>query len=154
MERQTQTDLAIRPAAPTDLEAIEKLLSDAHLPLQGVSQHLQDFLVAQERDRVVAAIGYEGYGRFGLLRSAVVDPEFRGRGLGQRLIERLLAVLRDRGVQAVYLLTTTAEGYFPRFGFRRVGRDEVPAEVRESVEFREACPESAVAMVREVRGEK
>ena len=61
-------------------------------------------------------------------------------------MRRVLDHARERGVQDVYLLTTTAEDYFPRFGFRRVDRREVPAEVQASVEFRKACPGSAVAM--------
>jgi amino-acid N-acetyltransferase len=51
-------------------------------------------------------------------------------------------------VNALYLLTTTAEHYFPRFGFTEVGRDAVPQEIRDTLEFRSACPESAVAMAR------
>jgi amino-acid N-acetyltransferase len=46
----------------------------------------------------------------------------------------------------MYLLTTSAEHYFPRFGFVQIGRDDVRGAVRESVEFREACPASAVVM--------
>jgi amino-acid N-acetyltransferase len=49
-------------------------------------------------------------------------------------------------VREVYLLTTTAHAYFPRFGFTRVARDEVAPAVRESEEFRGACPDTAVAM--------
>jgi amino-acid N-acetyltransferase len=44
------------------------------------------------------------------------------------------------------LLTTTAERFFPRFGFERVERVDVPASVQASIEFRSACRESAVVM--------
>jgi len=37
-------------------------------------------------------------------------------------------------------------GILPRFGFRPIGRAEVPEDVRGSVEFVSACPESARAM--------
>jgi len=43
-------------------------------------------------------------------------------------------------------LTTTAEGFFPKFGFERIPRADVPARVQESVEFVSACPASAVVM--------
>ena len=46
----------------------------------------------------------------------------------------------------MYLLTTTAERYFARFGFVQIARDDVPGAVQQSVEFREACPASAVVM--------
>ena len=45
-------------------------------------------------------------------------------------------------------LTTTAERFFPRFGFERITRDDVPASVQASIEFREACPASATVMRR------
>ena len=53
---------------------------------------------------------------------------------------------RDRGVDTVFLLTTTAERFFPKFGFEPVTRADVPASLKESVEFRSACPQTAVVM--------
>jgi amino-acid N-acetyltransferase len=55
----------------------------------------------------------------------------------------------SRGIHALYLLTTSADRYFPSFGFRTIARDDVPADVRETAEFREACPASATVMCRE-----
>jgi amino-acid N-acetyltransferase len=83
-----------------------------------------------------------------LLRSVAVDASVRGSGLGLRLTDAALAMARERGAPAVYLLTTTAERFFPRFGFSRVPREHVPATIRESVEFTSACPASAVVMMR------
>ena len=48
----------------------------------------------------------------------------------------------------MYLLTTTAEGWFPRFGFERIAREEVSEAVRGSVEFGGACPATAAVMRR------
>lgn len=94
----------------------------------------------------VGAAGLEVYGDAALLRSAVVDASRRGGGLGNGLVSALLAHAGSRGVREIYLLTTTAEDYFPRFGFTRVGREAVSPAVRASEEFRGACPDSAVAM--------
>ena len=46
----------------------------------------------------------------------------------------------------LYLLTTTAEGFFPRLGWEPVARAELPAELAGSQELRGACPASAAAM--------
>ena len=62
------------------------------------------------------------------------------------LTEAAIALARDRRLPVLYLLTTTAEAYFPRFGFERIERDEVPAGVQASVEFTSVCPASATAM--------
>ena len=140
------TQQAVRPATVSDYEAVVGLLQAANLPLAGVPRALAGFYVAEERGRILGAVGLELYGTDGLLRSAVVDPAARGTGLGHALVRRLLGDARERGLGAVYLLTTTAECWFPRFGFSRIERDDVPDQVRESVEFREACPASAVVM--------
>jgi amino-acid N-acetyltransferase len=136
----------VRPADERDYQAVAELLRAAGLPLAGVHPALTGFYVAEERGRVLGAVGLEVHGEDGLLRSAVVDPTARGAGLGLTLVDRILRHAHERGLGAVYLLTTTAEGYFPRFGFTRIAREEVPDPVQASVEFREACPASAVAM--------
>lgn len=48
----------------------------------------------------------------------------------------------------MYLLTTTAERYFPSLGFRVTPRDAVPDEIRATGEFKGACPASATVMCR------
>jgi amino-acid N-acetyltransferase len=136
----------LRAASAADYEQVVGLLRLADLPTAGLQRSLPDFLVAQDDGRVVAAIGLEVYGHAGLLRSAVVEPSRRGTGLGRDLVSRLLEHAHRRGVREVYLLTTTAERYFPRFGFIRVDREAVAPAVRASEEFRGACPDSAVAM--------
>ena len=143
---------AVRAATGRDHADVEALLQAAALPVAGLTPALADFFVAEDRGRVVGAIGLERYGPDALLRSAVVDPAARGTGIGVALVERLLAHAGEHGVRAVYLLTTTAEQYFPRFGFDRITREDVPETVKASVEFREACPASAVVM-RKVIGE-
>jgi amino-acid N-acetyltransferase len=62
------------------------------------------------------------------------------------LTEAALTVAKHRGSHTAFLLTTTAENFFPKLGFERIPRDEVPASVQASVEFQSACPASAVVM--------
>ena len=62
------------------------------------------------------------------------------------MTEAALRLARANGVDTVYLLTTTAERFFPRLGFEPITRDQVPTTVQASVEFRSACPASAVVM--------
>ena len=81
-----------------------------------------------------------------MLRSAAVEEGWRGTGVGRVLVERALDIARERGIADVFLLTTSAEHYFPRFGFTCVSRDSVAAEVKSSVEFQSACPASATVM--------
>ncbi len=140
-------DIALRPAVATDLEAVRKLLVEAKLPLDGVDEQFGDaYAVAESEGAVVGVEGIERYGDAGLLRSAAVHERWRGRGLGDRLTHDRLAWARSSGLKEVWLLTTTAAEYFPRFGFERAERSMAPAALQASREFKEACPASAVAM--------
>ena len=139
----------MRPATPTDLAAIEQLLVASGLPLDGVREALAGFVVAETGDEVVGVAGLEVCCDEALLRSVAVAPEWRSRGLGCALVTRVISDAETRGIRALYLFTTTAERYFPSFGFRRISREEVPASVRGTVEFSSACPASATVMCRE-----
>jgi len=140
---------AIRRATQSDLTAIERLLVESKLPTAGVRESIEHFIVAESSDVIIGAIGLEVFGDAALLRSAVVDSHSRSSGLGGELIRQVIALAAELGVEKLYLLTTTAENYFPRFGFVRTTRDAVPADVQNSAEFRGACPASAIVMSRE-----
>ena len=136
----------IRAAAPRDYAAVERLLRASDLPIDGVREALPTFLVAESAGELVGVGGLEVCCDDALLRSVAVASDWRGRGIGRLLVWRLIAEAESRGLRALYLLTTTAESYFPSFGFTRTTRDAVPSEVRETVEFRSACPASATVM--------
>jgi len=136
----------IRPASFQDLGAIETLLTENSLPLDGVREALPSFLVAEADGRIVGVVGMEYCGAYGLLRSTAVDAAWRNRGIARRLIEQIVADAESRGTRALYLLTTTAEQYFPSFGFQATAREAVPEDIRATGEFRSACPESATVM--------
>lgn len=141
----------LRASRPDDLAAIERLLADAALPLDGVAAALDHFTVAEHDGALVGVAGLEPCGAHALLRSVAVRDAWRAHGVGRALVERTLADADARGIPALYLLTTTADAYFPRFGFAVVPRDAVPADVRATAEFRETCPASATVM-RRARG--
>lgn len=140
------SDIQVRPATAEDLSAVEDLLTRSDLPLDGVRESLRSFVVAERDGRVVGVAGLEQCGDDGLLRSAAVDPEWRGRGLGRTLVERVIFNAESIGLRALYLLTTTAKKYFPAFGFHETTRDAVPAGVQATAEFTSACPSSATVM--------
>jgi amino-acid N-acetyltransferase len=142
----TRHNANLRPATASDRRAIEHLLSTLKLPTAGVAEWISRFWVAEQDGKPVGVVGIEQYGDAALLRSVAVDASCRDTGLGRALVETALAAARREGIRSVYLLTTTAERYFPRFGFEQITRDEVPDSLRASVEFREACPASAVVM--------
>lgn len=139
----------VRPATASDLEDALALLTTSRLPTAGVAEHFPArFVVVRdpETGALAGMAGVEVHGSAGLLRSVAVRDSERGRGLGQVLSRAAVELARRSGVRDLYLLTTTAESFFPRLGFERVGRDELPDALNASEEMRGACPASAVAM--------
>ena len=144
----------LRPAGKADIEGIERLLTSSGQPTVGVRDAIAGFLVAEDGPALIGVVGIEQCGSLlGLLRSAVVAPAWRGRGVGRSLVERAIADARGRGIEALYLLTTRAEEYFPSFGFTVTTRDRVPEVVRATAEFTGACPDTATVMTLELKGE-
>ena len=138
--------MVIHAAEESDLPAVRRLLETQHLPLDGIDEHVSTMVVARKGSEVVGAAAVELYSDGALLRSVVVDPVVQGQGLGHRLSEAALSIARDRGTRTAFLLTTTAERFFPKLGFEPIVRDHVPVSVQTSIEFQSACPASAVVM--------
>lgn len=142
----------IRAASPSDLPRVEQLLAANDLPLAGVRDALGDFVVAEAGGELVGVAGLEICRDDALLRSVAVHPDWRSKGVGRALVTRAISDAEARGLHALYLLTTTAEAYFPTFGFKKISRDDVPSSVRETDEFTTACPASAAVMSRALGG--
>ena len=138
-------EVSLRRALAADKSAVEALLLSRELPLDGLDEHFDTFLVADGQGTVVGTAGLEVHGRMGLLRSLAVHPDSGGTGIGSRLTWQLLEEAVGLGLREVFLLTTTASDFFPRFGFVRLRRREIPAELQKSAEFK-ACPDTAIAM--------
>lgn len=137
----------LRAASAADRGAIEMLLHASALPSGGIDDSLQHFFVCEDIEGgVLGAAGLEVYGNSGLLRSVVVVGSARRRGIAAALVRRAMAHAQSEGCATLYLLTLDAEGYFRRFGFRVVDRENAPAAIRNSAEFATLCPESAVLM--------
>lgn len=92
--------------------------------------------------------GLESFGSVGLLRSVAVDPAHQGKGIAAQLIDRLAVTAEAMQLKEIYLITTTAEGYFTRCGFAFVSRDTVPEVIQQTRQFSGLCPSSAIVMKR------
>lgn len=141
-----QDEVTISPAAEEDLPGIKALLTESSLPTDGVDDHWRTFIVAKANGELVGCGGSEAYQVVALLRSIVVVESMRSQGLGRRIVRQLLDRLAARGLREFYLLTTDAEAYFRKRGFKTIDRDEVHPQLLSSREFQGACPDTAICM--------
>ena len=143
--------LRAEPARAHDLRGALDLLGRAELTVQDVSEGWGHYFVVREDDgRVIGVAGLELHGEDGLLRSVAVDDDYRGQGLAGALVEAVAERAQRVGVHSVFLLTTSARGYFARHGFSDCPREAAPPAIRESWEFKSGCLSTAAFMQRKV----
>jgi amino-acid N-acetyltransferase len=125
------------------------LVREAGLPTDGIEDAFPaGYSIVKAAQKIVGVAGLEQHGDVGLLRSVAIVASERGQGLGRRLVENRLDAAKRQELQAVYLLTTTADRFFRDLGFDETHRDTVPVALRGSSEFASVCPASAVCMVK------
>ena len=141
--------MVLEAPLPEDEPRIRQLLTACELPHEDITpEHLRHFLVLKEKREVIGVVGVEVLGRFGLLRSLAVDPRWRRRRFASHLTEKAEEYAASLKIEALYLLTMTAEGFFAKRGYQKVERTSVPPPVRGTAEFKNLCPVTAVCMVK------
>jgi amino-acid N-acetyltransferase len=90
---------------------------------------VQEFWVAEHDGRVVGCGALHVlWSDLGEVRTVAVDPTMTGRGIGHALVDRLLAVARELGLQRLFVLTFETE-FFSRHGFTAIDGTPVSAGV-------------------------
>lgn len=113
-----------------DIQAIEQRSFCAPWSYSAFLSELMDndnafYLVAQHRE---AAVGYVGVWIIldeGHITNVAVDPRYRGRGIGSRLLDAVTEVARQQGVTRMTLevrvSNTPAQQLYKRLGYRVSG---------------------------------
>ncbi len=126
---------------------VEALLTEAQLPVSDLSGSPSlNLLGIRQGGRVVGVVGVEVYGNLGMLRSLAVEPASRKSGLGVGLVSDAEAWAAARGVETLYLLTTTAAQFFASLGYEAIARSEAPAAISATAQFSDQCPASSTFM--------
>ena len=140
-------DPEVRAGHPADIEQVISLLRAAGLPAADFSDSfVGNFLVASAGVSVVGSIALEPSANLGFLRSLVVDPDYRGGGLGRLLVRELEAHARSNGISELWLLTIDADRFFLGLGYRLQKREQAPDVIRRTREFSLLCPDDAILM--------
>ncbi|UII76182.1 arsenic resistance N-acetyltransferase ArsN2 [Flagellimonas sp. HMM57] len=133
-----------------DFEKVRNLLKENNLPYEDIRSSKVEFITSKSDNELVGCIGIEKYGEDGILRSFAVVDTFKNRGVGAKLITKLLDKSKNDGIQKLHLLTTTAHEYFLKHGFHISERIKAPKAVADSKEFSEICPSTSIYMVKEL----
>ena len=140
--------LRAKPLAPGRLPALREALRAAGLPADDLEAEGVSLFAFKEDDVVVGYGGLETYGKDALVRSLVVLPAHRRRGVGRRIVAALLAEAARLRASRAYLLTTDAQAYFAALGFAAVDRRAAPPAILATRQASTLCPAAAALMVK------
>ncbi len=133
-----------------EAQLARKLVYASGLPGGGL-EDAELWCVKGERRRIIAVAGLETWGIQGLLRSVAVDVDHRKEGVGTSLVRQIIAEARKKKMTEVFLITETAPLFFARLGFKATERSRISGDVLDSIEFKEACSETAPVMWLDLR---
>jgi len=133
-------------ASESETNSIVELLASSHLPVSDLNAGERTFLSATSGGKLIGCVAVETYEDSGLLRSLAVTEEFRGKGTGKKLVEEAESWAKSNNLKSLYLLTTTASGFFPQLGWKIAERSAAPDSIQRSSEFASVCPSTAVFM--------
>jgi amino-acid N-acetyltransferase len=134
-------EVSIRRARTADVPLIDRLLrtyaeSGRTLRKSPVTlyEDIQEFWIADDRTMGLIGCGalHVMWEDLAEVRSVAVDPRCGGRGIGHRIVTRLLETARELGVRRVFCLTFEVE-FFARHGFRPILGTPVSPEVFEEL---------------------
>lgn len=115
-----------RNATHSDFEQLQSLLNQS--AFWAKNRQLEDLKTAIANSSPVLSmwsqkqlVGFARATSDGVYRATIWDvviaPDFRGLGLGQRLVQTLLAHPQMRRVERVYLMTTYQRTFYEKLGF-------------------------------------
>ena len=142
--------MIFRDATNNDIETIQELLRNSDLPFQDIQSYIMNFSVIVENHEIIGTGGFEHYGDVALLRSVAITQPFQGNSIGEKIVNHLISKASGLGVNKLFLLTQTADGYFENHGFIKVNRETAPDIIKQTQQYSELCPMSASLMSKEL----
>ncbi len=136
----------IQAIAPDQISIVAQILKQNDLPIDDIHNPSIQLFVAIYNKEIIGVVGVEKYDNISLLRSLAVLDSYKGEGVGKQLIHYFEDWCESKSVEQIYLLTTTADQYFLKYGFQNVKRDLVPEDIKSTAQFKDICPDSAVVM--------
>ena len=141
----TITEYKLVMASRSLRAAVIELLEENNLPTSDIDEGKALFALIQN-EKVIGTGGLEFFGDCALLRSLSVKKDRQGQGLGKFITRQLEEICRNKGIANIYLLTTTAEDFFRKEGYRVVNREDAPLSIMNSSEFSTVCSSTGILM--------
>lgn len=126
----------IRAAKVTDVKNIHSLVKYyadnkemLHRPLSAIYENIQEFVVL-ESDGVFIGCGalHVSWGNLAEVKALAISENFKGKGFGKKIVEKLHENAKYLEVQKVFTLTFKPE-FFKKLGYSVVSRETLPHKI-------------------------
>ncbi len=125
----------IRHAQSADVAEIMQLINTAahngkvlSVSEDFVLEHILNYLVYEDNG-IYGCVCLRVYTQtLGEIRSLVVQPEYRNKGIAQQLIHHALSIGEKIGLEKIFALTYL-EDYFNNLGFETINKDSLPEKI-------------------------
>lgn len=128
--------MKIRKAKIPDLKDVQKLVNEfarreEMIPrsINELYENIRDFVVFEEEGRIhgVCAL-HVLWEDLAEVRSLAVREEYRGRGIGKKLVRHCLSEARRLGVRRVFVLTYRPT-FFRQLDFKDIDKSDLPQKI-------------------------
>ncbi|MBR8165364.1 GNAT family N-acetyltransferase [Burkholderia vietnamiensis] len=120
-------------ATAQDIPDVERLFRECDLPVEGIREHIDHYLVSRDSGGVIGCAGLEHYGKVGFLRGIAIARRARMAGLSDFILSILVADARQHGVESLVALSDGVASYFEKIGFTSADASELPPDLRRSL---------------------
>ena len=125
--------------------SIVSLLLENGLPVSDLDES-KILFACSSRGELIGTGGLEFFRDCALLRSISVRKDSQKKGLGKFIVAEMEKLAVQKGINRLYLLTTSAMDFFTKEGYEKIDRNDVPSEINKTTEFSSVCPSTATVM--------
>lgn len=147
-------EVTIREAEEKDIETIFSLLKEYALmglilerDREDIGNNLHTFIVAEIGNSLKGVVTFYDYGaNLKEIRSLAVDSRFQGIGIGKKLLESVIEMIRKNSNARIFVLTYKPD-FFKKNNFLEVSKEEFPEKIWKDCDKcinRENCSETAL----------
>ena len=92
-----------------------------------VATNIRSYVLAKDGDKIVGYTALHVHSkRLAEIRSLIVDASYRGKKIGQRMVEFTLNEAQEIGVEEDVLVLTYLPQFFEKLGFKEINKELIP----------------------------
>jgi len=92
-----------------------------------VATNIRSYVLAKDEDKIIGYAALHIHSpRLAEIRSLIVDSDFRGHGIGQKIVNYTLQEAKSLQVQEDVLVLTYLPEFFKKLGFKEIEKENIP----------------------------